>query len=699
MSSATDSTMLLTSWLSIPSESDFSIYNLPFGVFSVPTEPGLRLRCATILGNTVIDLAVLEEAGLFLDIPGLDCNVFDQTTLNAFIAHPKPVWLQVRQRLMDLFSIAAITETSSYEDKDAVKMNSNLQAASFHTVDSVTLHMPVQVGDYTDFYASREHATNVGTMFRGKDNALQPNWLHMPVGYHGRASTVCVSGTNVRRPRGQLQKDKADPSQGSVYGPTQFLDFELEMAGVVGGPTNDIGTALTLDQAKDRIFGLLLMNDWSARDIQKWEYVPLGPFTAKNFCTTVSPWIVMVEALEAKSTSAVAQTDPVPLPYLQDPNYSSYDIALSVSIQPSSGGTTDSVSAAAAHSVCESNFRNLYWNTAQQLAHHTVSGCAMKAGDLIGSGTISGSSDTSFGSMLELSWQGTKEVSVGAGKTRKVLQDGDTIVMKGVCTKANGARVGFGECSGTILPAVAATVHSDTVPLDKERFCDFVLYGYWRSSSTWRVRVALAAKSIEYTTIPVNLVELQQKSKDYLERNPMGQVPLLEFTESATGKRIQLSQSLPIIKFLDNAFPKRKALIPKDTMDGATALEIVELINSGTQPLQNPIFLGELQLLSEGKIQAMNVAKTINEKGLKAVEALVCRRRGAPPEGGLFCMGSFSPTIVDAFLIPQIYNARRFGVDIDTVCPTLAKIDALCEQHPWFQVSHPKVQPDAPKGE
>jgi fumarylacetoacetase len=677
-----------TSWLEIPKDSDFSIHNLPFGVFSRKEHERYAPRCATILGDTVIDLSVLEEAGVFSDIPGLSCGVFCQSTLNSFIEHPKPVWLAVRQRLVDLFASNSISPSA----QDTLQKNLNLRAACLHPIDTVVLHLPVQVGDYTDFYSSREHATNVGTMFRGKDNALQPNWLHLPVGYHGRSSTVCISGTPVRRPYGQLQKDASDEKLGSIHAPCRLLDFELEVAAVIGGPPNALGSPLTMEQAKDRIFGLLLMNDWSARDIQKWEYVPLGPFTSKNFCTTVSPWIVMTVALEAATTSAGTQSDPVPLPYLQDPEYSSYDIALSVALA-TSAQTTE-------HIVCSSNFRNLYWNSAQQLVHHTVSGCVMKAGDLLGSGTISGSSESSFGSMLELSWKGSREVPVGGGEVRKFLQDGDTVILKGVCTKPDGAKVGFGACVGKIHPAVGAGTVAElgATPSSlgiEPRFSEFVLYSYWRSSSAWRVRVALAAKAIVYTTVPINLLKFDHRAEEYLAKNPSGQVPLLEFTDNATGKRVRLSQSLSIIRFLDKAFPKSKSLIPQDPLDEAAALEIFEVINSGTQPLQNRFFLDDLEQQSEGKITALSAGKSANEKGLRTVEKLVRRLRDDGTAEGPFSIGSFAPTIADACLVPQLYNARRFGVDVDTVCPTLVEIALLCESHPWFQAAHADAQPDA----
>jgi fumarylacetoacetase len=282
-------------------------------------------------------------------------------------------------------------------------------------------------------------------MFRGAENALQPNWLHLPVGYHGRSSSVVVSGTPVRRPRGQLQMDATDPKKGSTFGACKLMDFELEMAMFVG-PGNALGEPLKIDEADDHIFGLVVMNDWSARDIQKWEYVPLGPFTAKNFATSISPWVVTLAALEPFrcETSAGKQDNPVPLPYLVDPNYGSYDISLDVSIN----GTDTTKD----HVVSRSNFKNLYWNVKQQLVHHTVSGCDMHPGDLLGSGTISGATEANFGSMLELCWKGTREVDLGDEAKRKFLKDGDNVTMRGFC-QGDGYRVGFGSVSGEVLPA------------------------------------------------------------------------------------------------------------------------------------------------------------------------------------------------------------------------------------------------------
>ena len=308
--------------------------------------------------------------------------------------------------------------------------------------------MPAQIGDYTDFYSSREHATNVGTMFRPTEAPLKPNWLHLPVGYHGRASSVVVSGTPVRRPCGQLQKDRADPLQGSTFGACRLMDFELEM-GVFVGPGNKLGEPIDIADAEDHVFGFVLMNDWSARDIQKWEYVPLGPFGAKNFATTIGCWVVPTAALAPFrcKTSAGEQTDPAPLPYLREgANYLSFDVQLCAGIQ-APGMAAPSV-------VTRSNYRHMYWTHRQQLVHHTVTGCNMRPGDLFGSGTISGATPANYGSMLELCWKGTKELTLSDGSTRKFLKDGDDVVMTGFC-QGDGYRVGFGECRGVITPAAS----------------------------------------------------------------------------------------------------------------------------------------------------------------------------------------------------------------------------------------------------
>jgi len=316
-------------------------------------------------------------------------------------------------------------------------------------LSQVQVHLPARIGDYTDFYSSREHATNVGIMFRGKENALQPNWLHLPVGYHGRASSVVVTGTPIVRPCGQLQADRADPSKGSVFGPSKLLDIELEVACLVGGRTPPLGRPLTMAEAEEHIFGYVVMNDWSARDIQAWEYVPLGPFGAKNFATTISPWIVTADALEPFrcKTSAGVQDNPQPLPYLREENYSSYDLALSVDLHtPGSDGKTSITT------ISRSNFRHMYWTPRQQLVHHAVTGCGMNPGDLLGSGTISGTNPDSYGSMLELTWRGAHSIKLSDGGERKFLQDGDAVNLRGHC-QGDGYRIGFGDCSGQILPA------------------------------------------------------------------------------------------------------------------------------------------------------------------------------------------------------------------------------------------------------
>lgn len=318
-------------------------------------------------------------------------------------------------------------------------------ADALHARADVDLLMPADIGDYTDFYASREHATNVGMMFRGKDNALMPNWLHIPVGYHGRASSVVVSGTELHRPHGQMVA-KGQEQGPPTFGPSKLLDIELEM-GCLVGPGNKLGEPIPLGKAEEHIFGLVLLNDWSARDIQKWEYVPLGPFLGKNFGTTISPWVVPLAALEPFRTPTPAQEDPSPLPYLKQKPGSKqgFDISLEVGLQTREMAEPET--------IVKSNMKYMYWSLAQQLTHHTANGCNMRPGDLFGTGTISGPTEDSFGSMLELTWAGSKEIKLQGGKIiRKFLQDGDKVVLRGVCEAPDGTRVGFGECAGTILP-------------------------------------------------------------------------------------------------------------------------------------------------------------------------------------------------------------------------------------------------------
>jgi fumarylacetoacetase len=411
----------LTSWVKVPKDSDFPIQNLPFGVFKTP---GLRPRLCTAIGDFVADLLVLAEHGFFDDLY-IRQSVFAQPYLNDFMALGKEKTRAVRDRLSEILD-------DDLDEWDA----SELASYFLHPMDKVEMLMPIKVGDYTDFYSSREHATNVGTMFRGKENALMPNWLHLPVGYHGRASSIVVSDTPIHRPYGQqLPQGEEQP----VFGPSRLMDFELEMAFVVGQNT-EMGESVSTEDAEDYIFGMVLFNDWSARDIQKWEYVPLGPFLGKSFASTISPWVVTLDALEPFRTAGPVQ-EPQPLPYLRYEGNKSYDINLSVAIQAENQQPKE---------VCQSNFKHLYWNMAQQLAHHTVNGCNIRVGDMMASGTISGASEDSYGSMLELTWRGSKPISMPDGTERKFLNDGDTVIMKGWCEN-DGVRIGFGEARGKII--------------------------------------------------------------------------------------------------------------------------------------------------------------------------------------------------------------------------------------------------------
>eukprot|EP00300_Choanocystis_sp_HF-7_P011797 c1761_g1_i1.p1 GENE.c1761_g1_i1~~c1761_g1_i1.p1 ORF type:complete len:441 (+),score=91.71 c1761_g1_i1:67-1323(+) len=416
--------MALASFVEVSPDSHFPIQNLPFGVFR-PNDDAPR--CGVRIGDFALDLAVLGDHGLLGDA---FADVFKADSLNGFMAMGKPAWKAVRDRLTDLLSA----------DSPVLRDNAELRAQSLHPIDQVTMLLPAHIGDYTDFYSSRQHAENVGTMFRGKDNALMPNWLHIPIGYHGRSSSVVVSGTEFVRPCGQTKDDAKDLPE---FGPSRLLDFELEMAFFVG-PGTHLGDRINIEQADEHIFGLVLMNDWSARDIQKWEYVPLGPFGAKNFCTSISPWVVTTLALEPFLVAGPDQSNPPVLPYLRDSRPSHYDVNLTVGLQAK--GDEEG------HVISRTNFTNMYWSCRQQLVHHSVTGCNMRPGDLLGSGTISGPTPDSYGSMLELTWRGSNPLQLPNGQTRKFLQDGDTVVMTGWCER-DGVRIGFGECRGTILPA------------------------------------------------------------------------------------------------------------------------------------------------------------------------------------------------------------------------------------------------------
>ena len=416
----------LTSFIAVADDSDFSIHNLPYGIFS-ETKEGKR-RAGIAIGDQVLDLCVLEEAGLLQLAGG---PYFDKPTLNSFIESGRENWTATRSTVQKLLS----ADNETLRDNEALR-----HKALFNQAD-ITLHLPLQVPGYTDFYSSKEHATNVGTMFRDPNNALLPNWTELPVGYNGRASTVIVSGQDVIRPSGQL---KPNPDERPIFSACKRLDFELETAFVVGKP-NHIGQPISIDDAWEHIFGIVLLNDWSARDIQKWEYVPLGPFNAKTFASSISPWIVTLDALEPFKTSVPVQ-EPQPLAYLRENKTdNTYDINLSVELM------TDKSEEATV--VCETNFKYMYWSMAQQLTHHTITGCAVQVGDLMGSGTISGPTPESYGSMLEIAWNATKPVTLKSGETRTFIEDGDTVIMKGYSEK-DGVRVGFGEVRGKVLPAL-----------------------------------------------------------------------------------------------------------------------------------------------------------------------------------------------------------------------------------------------------
>ncbi len=415
----------LRTFIPVDAESDFPIQNLPYGVFSAR---GLAPRVGVAIGDYVLDLWELEQDGRLAvgqDGPG----VFVADTLNPFMVLGPKVWAATRSRISELLR----------HDNGELRDNEALRRRVLVPMTEARLHLPIAVSGYTDFYASKEHASNVGIMFRGKENALQPNWLHMPVGYNGRASTVVVSGTKVRRPRGQLKPPGADlPS----FGACRRLDFELEMGAVIGQPS-PMGETLTEALAEQMIFGFVLLNDWSARDIQQWEYVPLGPFLAKAFATSISPWVVTSAALEPFRRQGPKQ-DPAPLEYLQQTQPHNYDIELEVALRAAPMSKPAR--------ICRTNFKYMYWSSVQQLLHHASSGCAMNVGDLLGSGTISGPEKDQRGSLLEISWNGTEPVELASGITRTFLEDGDSLVMRGWC-QGNGYRVGFGEVEGTIVPA------------------------------------------------------------------------------------------------------------------------------------------------------------------------------------------------------------------------------------------------------
>ena len=409
---------LKQSWVTVDSSSDFSIYNIPFGVVNHNNSK----KVASRIGDFAVDLSVLFSAGLLNNL-GFIASDFEADKLNPMMKKGKSGTRKLRNKIQELLS----DETNKAEVEK-----------SLISISNISMEMPIEIGDYTDFYSSIEHATNVGTMLRDPDNALLPNWKYIPVGYHGRSSSIILSGQEIHRPKGQ-QKPKDD--EPPVFGPCKLLDFELEM-GFVTYDGKPLGDSISTAEADDYIFGMVLFNDWSARDIQKWEYVPFGPFLAKNFASSMSAWIVTLDALEPFRVAGPKQ-DPAVFPYLEYSGNKNIDIHLEVQIQPEGDE---------ASTVCNSNYKHMYWNQSQQLAHHTVNGCDIHAGDLYASGTISGPTKESFGSMLELSWKGSIPVPLKNGVERKFIQDHDTVIMKGYCEK-NGKRVGFGEVSTKVLPS------------------------------------------------------------------------------------------------------------------------------------------------------------------------------------------------------------------------------------------------------
>ena len=420
----------LTSFIPVDKGSDFPIQNLPYGVFKKKGEDDSSFRVGTAIGNYVLDLNALYEDGFFQETKISDDNPFNHPFLNCFMSLGKEAWTQVRKRLLEVL----------VEENNVLKDNLELREKAFIPMEEVVMKLPAEIGDYTDFYSSKEHATNVGIMFRGKENALMPNWLHLPVAYHGRASSIILSGENIHRPKGQT---KADDAESPSFGHSRLLDFELEM-GFFIGPGNKLGHPIKVSDAKDHIFGMVIVNDWSARDIQKWEYQPLVPFNAKNFATSVSPWVVTLEALERFRTTS-PNFEKEPLDYLREDRNYSYDIILDVYLQPD--GMNEPVR------ISESNFKYLYWSMSQQLAHHTVTGCNTQPGDLMASGTISGPDKSSYGSLLELTWRGTEPIKLPDGQERKFLQDGDTVSITAYCQE-DDFRIGFGEVRTKILPAI-----------------------------------------------------------------------------------------------------------------------------------------------------------------------------------------------------------------------------------------------------
>ncbi len=677
------------SWISVSSDSHFPLQNIPMGVFKHSGGPS---HIGTAIGEYALDIHLLAQNGLMEGL-GFSSAVFLEPTLNSFMELERPSWRAARERLQELLV--------SGGSNTALSENAQLKAAALIPLSEIQMQLPCVIGDYTDFYSSREHATNVGIMIRGVDNALQPNWLHLPVGYHGRSSSIVISGTDVVRPRGQLQINKDDPKLGSEHSPSKLMDFELEMACFLGGKANPMGAPIDMSNAEDRIFGVVIMNDWSARDLQTWEYVPLGPFTSKNFATTISPWIVSLDALQpyrCAPSSGAAQTDPKPLPYLDDPNYAQgqYDVTLEIGIRGAEDSETSIIST--------SNLKHMYWNFKQQLVHHAVSGCPMRAGDLLGTGTISGPGQDKLGCMMELSWRGTREVilnkaATATGKVRKFLKDGDVVSLVGYAGSDSGPRIGFGSCDGKLVPAGTKRTASEALV---SNLPVFTLHSYWRSTCSWRVRIALALHGYSYNYTAVDLSKLVGNTNPmsvfdaaYSAENSMEQVPLL------VGEGVKLTQSMAIIEYLEDLASLRSGLrlFPTDAATKATAREMAELVNSGIQPMQNLAVLRQVKTAKvvgqDNETDGKGFATASMHRGLVKLEALV--KQAAAKGTGPYAAGTMYPTIADVCIVPQIYNAERFGFKVDEQFPALAKVNTLCSAHPAFKAAHPDAQPDAPK--
>lgn len=416
------------SFIEVPDDHDFSYQNLPYGIFSTFNNP--RRRPGVAIGDHVLDLMAVKHYFTGPLMKEIAEHVFSQSSLNEFMALTPEHWRETREYLKALLS----RETPFLRD------DQGLRSLALHPMMDVEMHLPARIGDYTDFYASIDHAMNIGSMMRGPGNELMPNYKHLPVAYHGRASSIVVSGTPVARPSGQTCPPGSDTP---VFGPSKALDFELEMGCFIGGITNMVGQPIRMSNAERNLFGLVLLNDWSARDVQRWEYQPLGPFLAKNFASTISPWVVTFDALAEFKIDNHVQ-DPEPLPYLRHDDPFNFDINLEVLYKPSQLSESKI--------ICKSNFKYLYWTVKQMIAHHTVTGCNLNPGDMLGTGTISGPEPSTFGSMMELAWRGTKPIQFEENISRTYIEDGDEVIMRGYC-QGNGYRVGFGTCSGLVLPS------------------------------------------------------------------------------------------------------------------------------------------------------------------------------------------------------------------------------------------------------